>query len=216
MISPTTSVAIARCGTAGRASTWRPARTAGRRTPFRGEFGASPNRRSACSPKISRGRTRSSSAAAPRTSRPGSRGAVRAPSASTTRKRSSPRRGACSAGTASSSRSSTGTPRRFRTPMRASTSPSRSTARACGPIRDAGFPRPAFGMHRVDWPGDAGVEFHLSHGDWIRLLRSSGFEIENLVEVRPPADATTRYPFVTLEWARRWPCEEAWRARKRS
>ena len=70
--------------------------------------------------------------------------------------------------------------------------------------------RPAFGMYRVEWPGDPGVEFHLSHGDWIRLLRRSGFEIEDLVEVRPPEDATTRYPFVTLEWARRWPCEEVW------
>jgi len=75
--------------------------------------------------------------------------------------------------------------------------------------------RPAFDMHRVEWPGDHGVEFHLSHGDWIRLLRASGFEVEDLVETRPDADATTRYPFVTLEWARQWPCEEAWKARKR-
>ena len=45
--------------------------------------------------------------------------------------------------------------------------------------------RPAFGMYRVEWPGDHGVEFHLSHGDWIRLLRRSGFEIEDLVELRP-------------------------------
>jgi len=75
--------------------------------------------------------------------------------------------------------------------------------------------RSAFGMHRVEWPGDPGVEFHLSHGDWIRLLRRSGFEIEDLVEVRPPDRATTRYPFVTLEWARRWPCEEVWKVRKR-
>ncbi len=22
------------------------------------------------------------------------------------------------------------------------------------------------------------------------------------------------YPYVTLEWARRWPCEEIWKARK--
>lgn len=75
--------------------------------------------------------------------------------------------------------------------------------------------RPAFGMYRVEWPGDQGVEFHLSHGDWIRLLRRSGFEIEDLVELRPAPDATTRYPFVTLDWARQWPCEEVWKARKR-
>jgi hypothetical protein len=76
--------------------------------------------------------------------------------------------------------------------------------------------RPAFEMYRVEWPGDQGVEFHLSHGDWIRLLRGSGFEIEDLVELRPPPGATTRYPFVTLEWARQWPCEEVWKARRRA
>jgi SAM-dependent methyltransferase len=75
--------------------------------------------------------------------------------------------------------------------------------------------RPAFGMGRLEWPSDAGVEFHLSHGDWIWLLRSSGFEIEDLIELRPPEGATTRYPFVTIEWARKWPCEEVWKARKR-
>ena len=75
--------------------------------------------------------------------------------------------------------------------------------------------RPAFGVYRVEWPTDASVEFHLSHGDWIRLLRRSGFEVEDLVEVRPPEDATTRYPFVTLEWARQWPCEEVWKVRRR-
>ena len=74
--------------------------------------------------------------------------------------------------------------------------------------------RPAFGMYRVEWPGSQGVEFHLSHGDWIRLLRGSGFEVEDLIEVRPAAGATARYPFVTVEWARNWPCEEVWKARK--
>jgi SAM-dependent methyltransferase len=75
--------------------------------------------------------------------------------------------------------------------------------------------RPAFGLYRVEWPGDPGVEFHLAHGDWIRLLYRSGFEVEDLIEIQPPVGATTRYPFVTLEWARRWPCEEVWKARKR-
>jgi hypothetical protein len=60
------------------------------------------------------------------------------------------------------------------------------------------------------------VEFHLSHGEWIRLLRSSGFDIEELVELRPSEDARTGYPFVTREWARQWPCEEVWKARKRA
>jgi hypothetical protein len=75
--------------------------------------------------------------------------------------------------------------------------------------------RPAFGMYRIEWPTDDSVEFHLSHGDWIAMLRRSGFEIEDLVEIRPGADAKTAHPFVTLEWARQWPSGEVWKARKR-
>jgi hypothetical protein len=74
--------------------------------------------------------------------------------------------------------------------------------------------RSAFGMYRVEWPGNSGVEFHLSHGDWIRLLRRSGFEVEDLIDLRPAVGATSRYSFVTIEWARKWPCEEVWKARK--
>lgn len=76
--------------------------------------------------------------------------------------------------------------------------------------------RPSFGMHRFEWPDDPAVEFHLAHGDWVRLLRANGFEILDLVELRPAADAVTSYPFVTLEWARSWPCEEVWKARRRT
>ena len=74
--------------------------------------------------------------------------------------------------------------------------------------------RPYFGRHRFEWPDDESVEFHLGHGDMIRLLRGSGLEVEDLLELRPEPDAATRYPFVTLEWARQWPCEEVWKARK--
>src|SRR5215208_764922 len=76
--------------------------------------------------------------------------------------------------------------------------------------------RPQFGMHRFEWPGE-GVEYHLSHGDWIRVLRDNGFEILDLIEIQAPADAGThtRYDYVTTEWAQRWPSEEIWRARKR-
>jgi SAM-dependent methyltransferase len=75
--------------------------------------------------------------------------------------------------------------------------------------------RSSFGMHRLEFSDDPGVYFHLSHGDWIRLLRHSGFEIEDLIEIRPSATATTIFPYVTLDWARQWPCEEVWKARKR-
>jgi SAM-dependent methyltransferase len=75
--------------------------------------------------------------------------------------------------------------------------------------------RDHFGMHRFEWTDDPGIEFHLAHGDLIRLLRSSGLEVEDLVEVRAPEGAVTRFPWVTAEWARRWPSEEIWKARKR-
>ena len=75
--------------------------------------------------------------------------------------------------------------------------------------------RPQFGLHRVEWPDTEAVEFHLSHGDWIRLLRANGLEIENLIEVRPSEDTPRRHPHVSMEWAMKWPCEEIWVARKR-
>ncbi len=76
--------------------------------------------------------------------------------------------------------------------------------------------RPYFGLHRLEWSDDNSVNFHLGYGGWIRLLRSNGFDVEDLVELRPAPDASTTYPFVTLDWARRWPSEEVWKARKPS
>jgi SAM-dependent methyltransferase len=75
--------------------------------------------------------------------------------------------------------------------------------------------RPYFGMHRMEWPDDDSVDFHLPHGKMLAVLREAGFEVEELVEVEVPEGSETRYPFVTLDWARRWPCEEVWKARKR-
>ena len=75
--------------------------------------------------------------------------------------------------------------------------------------------RPQFGLHRLDcWDG---VEFHLAHGDWIRLLRDNGLEVLDLVELQAPESAATHeyYDFVSADWGRRWPAEEIWRARKR-
>jgi SAM-dependent methyltransferase len=75
--------------------------------------------------------------------------------------------------------------------------------------------RDYFGIHRFEWPDDPSIDFHLGYGDMIRLLRSSGFEVEDLIEVKPPEGATTTWPVVTYDWARRWPSEEIWKARKR-
>src|SRR6476620_481379 len=72
--------------------------------------------------------------------------------------------------------------------------------------------RPYFGMHRNEWPDSDSVEFHIPHGEWIRLLHANGFEVDDLIELRPPADTQTHYEFVTTEWARKWPSEEIWKA----
>ena len=74
---------------------------------------------------------------------------------------------------------------------------------------------PQRGMHKTAW-ADGGVEFHLGHGDMLRVLRESGFEIEALIELFAPDDAETHvyYSYVTAEWARQWPAEEIWTARK--
>jgi SAM-dependent methyltransferase len=76
--------------------------------------------------------------------------------------------------------------------------------------------RPYFGMKRFEWKSEDSVEFHLPHGELIALLRDSGFEIEALMEVQPPAGSTTRYKWAELDWARKWPMEEVWKVRQRS
>jgi hypothetical protein len=63
------------------------------------------------------------------------------------------------------------------------------------------------------WLGTDSVEFHIGHGDMIRLLRRCGFEVEDLIELRP---RRARPP------STRWPAwngpgngpEEVWKARR--
>lgn len=59
------------------------------------------------------------------------------------------------------------------------------------------------------------VCFSLPYGEWIALFRRSGFVIESLLELRPPAGTTSSYTrFVTFEWANSWPAEQIWRVRR--
>jgi ubiquinone/menaquinone biosynthesis C-methylase UbiE len=78
--------------------------------------------------------------------------------------------------------------------------------------------RPQIGLNRMDWADTSETEFQLGHGDLIRLLRKSGFEILDMVEIFASADAKN-HPFygeyMSVEWAQKWPSEEMWRARKR-
>jgi SAM-dependent methyltransferase len=72
--------------------------------------------------------------------------------------------------------------------------------------------RDYFGLHRLEWTVDESVDFALPYGDWFRLLRDSGFEIEDLLELRAPAGATRDFPYVTAQWAKRWPSEHVFKA----
>jgi SAM-dependent methyltransferase len=74
--------------------------------------------------------------------------------------------------------------------------------------------RPYFGDRRYPWP-DGSVNFFLGYGEWIGLLRESGFDVLDLIEVQAPEGATANVQGLAgPEWARQWPVEEIWRARK--
>ena len=72
---------------------------------------------------------------------------------------------------------------------------------------------PYFGMHVLD-VGEEGVNYNLPYGEWIRLFRSSGLAVEDLVEIQPPEDSPDEVSGRPKEWARRWPAEHFWKARK--
>ncbi|MGI9648426.1 MAG: methyltransferase domain-containing protein [Acidimicrobiia bacterium] len=73
--------------------------------------------------------------------------------------------------------------------------------------------RPQFGMHRFEWPDDISVEFHISHGDMIRLLRANNFEVLDLIEIKAPDGPEVVRFNVSRQWAKSWPAEEVWMAR---
>lgn len=79
--------------------------------------------------------------------------------------------------------------------------------------------RDYFGLRsaELDDPDWKTTEFQLTYGDWIRLFRDNGLMVEDLIELRPPANATTTYTdFAPLEWARAFPSEHIWKVRKAS
>jgi SAM-dependent methyltransferase len=75
--------------------------------------------------------------------------------------------------------------------------------------------RPQKGLRSITWADDGTTEFQMGHSEWIRLLRASGFEILDMVELYAQED-TQDHPYYAfdVEWARKWPWEEIWRARK--
>ena len=64
---------------------------------------------------------------------------------------------------------------------------------------------------------DGTIDWVLPPGEWIRRLRAHGFEIEDLIELRPTAGMTTTYgEFAPPKMARRWPVEWIWKVRRRA
>ena len=76
--------------------------------------------------------------------------------------------------------------------------------------------RPAFGMHRVEWPGDRASSSTSRTATGSACCAAPDSRSRTWSSCDRAADATTRYPFVTLDWARQWPCEEVWKVRKRA
>jgi SAM-dependent methyltransferase len=72
-----------------------------------------------------------------------------------------------------------------------------------------------FGMWSL--PFDGYTDFMLPYGAWIRLFRAHGFEIDDLIELRPGPDATSTFRDDNdREWYRRWPGEQIWKVRRLS
>ena len=80
--------------------------------------------------------------------------------------------------------------------------------------------RPQKGIHRLDWEDeDTGpsTDFHVSASEQFKLLRDTGFELLDFREIYAPEDAVDHpyYKWTPVAWAKQWPAEEIWRARKR-
>ena len=169
-------------------------RSSRRRGRCRSRPGSSSRSSRRTRPRPCRCRTRASTSSSPSTAR----------ASGSTRTAGSPRRLGCSGPAASSSSSAT-----------------RRSSILCSPDEgptDDRLHRRSSACTVSSGPGRTGVEFHLAHGDWIRLLRANGFDVLDLIELQAPPDADDHpyYDFVSAEWARRWPSEEIWKARLRA
>jgi SAM-dependent methyltransferase len=71
--------------------------------------------------------------------------------------------------------------------------------------------RPYADVARIDRP-DGGTHFQLPTGPMIKLLRQSGFQLDELTEYVAPANAHSDYGYVPPDWASTWPSVELWKA----
>ena len=86
-----------------------------------------------------------------------------------------------------------------------------------GPVLER-LSRPQKDLGRCDWAdtGERTTEWHIPTGEMLRLLRSSGFEVLDLIEVFASVKTEDHpvYSYVSANWGRLWPAEEIWRARR--
>lgn len=72
-----------------------------------------------------------------------------------------------------------------------------------------------FDAFRYEETPEGAATYNPTYGAWIRLFRTHGFVVEDLIEIRPPVGATSTY--VTADppdWPHRWPVESLWVARR--
>jgi SAM-dependent methyltransferase len=69
-------------------------------------------------------------------------------------------------------------------------------------------------LRRLEPPGEP-IVFQLRYGEWLSLFRRHRLTVEDLIELRPDAAATSSYRGdAARAWARRWPMEHVWRLRR--
>jgi len=63
---------------------------------------------------------------------------------------------------------------------------------------------------------DGTIDWALPPSAWITVLITNGFAVEDLIELQANPDASTTYgEFAPPKWAKRWPAEWIWKARRR-
>ena len=72
-----------------------------------------------------------------------------------------------------------------------------------------------FGMHQFPEADDGSTFYALGYGDWIRLFRANGLQVEDLIELRAASESPSPYTAHDPEdWHRHWPAEMLWVTRK--
>ena len=78
----------------------------------------------------------------------------------------------------------------------------------------AGLHHSYFDLGALD-EGDGARTYTLTYGAWIRVFRTNGLVVEDLIEPRPAPDAlSSYYTCDPADWANRWPGETLWVTQK--